>query len=261
MSDHTLGDLPGWSLAWSDEFDGAAGSPVDPAVWQPEVGGHGWGNQELQYYTDSTENAARDGNGNLAITVRQPDPQGDRHFSGCRYTSARLTTKDRVAFTYGLVQARIRLPRGRGIWPALWMLGQDIDEVGWPRCGEIDVMENFGKDPTVLHGTVHGPGYAGADGITAARDAGVALADDFHLYSVHWEPERIRWYLDDELYHTLTPDDLQDRPWVFDHNFFLLLNVAVGGTFSQPPDLSTTFPQTMLIDYVRVSTPAAAPVS
>ena len=158
MNDRAPGELPGWSLVWSDEFVGAAGSPVNPAVWQPEVGGHGWGNKELQYYTDSTENAALDGAGNLAITVRRPDPQlAQRRFSGCRYTSARLTTKDRVFFAYSMVQARIRLPEGRGIWPAFWMLGQNIDEVGWPACGEIDVMENFGKDPAVVHGTVHGP--------------------------------------------------------------------------------------------------------
>jgi beta-glucanase (GH16 family) len=253
MGDHRLDELPGWSLAWSDEFDGAAGSPVDLAVWQPEVGGDGWGNQELQYYTNSSDNAALDGAGNLAIMVRRTASQSrNRRFGGCPYTSARLITRDRVAFSYGLVQARIRLPEGRGIWPAFWMLGQDIDQVGWPQCGEIDVMENFGKDPTTVHGTVHGPGYAGADGITAAHDAGVRLADHFHLYSVHWEPERIRWYLDDQLYSTVTPDDLQGKPWVFDHNFFLLLNVAVGGTVSVSPDPSATFPQTMLVDYIRV---------
>ena len=127
------------AIDWSEEFDGAAGQPVSPATWRPEVGGHGWGNQELQYYTDGSENAALDGAGNLAITVRRPDPRRRRRFGGCEYTSARLTTKDRVAFAYGLVQARIRLPRGRGVWPAFWMLGQNIDEVGWPACGEIDV--------------------------------------------------------------------------------------------------------------------------
>jgi beta-glucanase (GH16 family) len=257
MSDHVLSEPPGWSLAWSDEFDGAQGSPADPAVWRPEVGGHGWGNEELQYYTNGTGNAALDGAGNLAIVVRQPDPDLRGRVGGCEYTSARLITKDRVAFSYGLVQARIRLPSGRGIWPAFWMLGQDIDQVGWPRCGEIDVMENFGKDPTVVHGTVHGPGYAGPDGIAAAFDAGIALAGDFHLYSVVWEPERIRWYLDDQLYRTLTPGDLRGNPWVFDHDFFLLVNVAVGGSFSQRPDSSTALPQTMLIDHIRVYTRAA----
>jgi beta-glucanase (GH16 family) len=242
------------AIDWSEEFDGAAGQPVSPAIWRPEVGGHGWGNQELQYYTDGTGNAALDGAGNLAITVRRPDPRQRRRFGGCEYTSARLTTKDRVAFAYGLVQARIRLPRGRGVWPAFWMLGQNIDEVGWPACGEIDVMENFGDDPALVHGTVHGPGYAGQAGITASHRAGASLADDFHVYAVHWEPERIRWYLDDELYSTLTPDDLQGRPWVFDHDFYLLVNVAVGGTFSLRPDSSASFPTSMLVDYIRVVT-------
>jgi beta-glucanase (GH16 family) len=161
MGDGALEDPSEWSLVWSDEFDGAAGSRVDAAVWRPEVGGHGWGNSELQYYTDSVENAALDGAGNLAIVARHIEPhRRDRRFSGCPYTSARLISKDRFAFSYGLVQARMRVPSGRGLWPAFWMLGQNIDHVGWPQCGEIDVMENFGKDPTVVHGTVHGPGYS-----------------------------------------------------------------------------------------------------
>jgi beta-glucanase (GH16 family) len=234
---------PELSLIWSEEFDGPAGSPVDPDIWQPEVGGHGWGNEELQYYTEGTENASLDGGGNLAIVARR---------SGSQYTSARLISKDRVAFTYGLVQARIQLPTGRGIWPAFWMLGQNIDEVGWPQCGEIDVMENVGQYPGVVHGTVHGPGYSGSSGVTAWHDAGRSLAGDFHVYSVDWERDRIRWFLDDELYSTVTPDDLRGNPWVFDHDFFLLVNVAVGGTLPGNPDPSVTFPQTMLIDYIRV---------
>ena len=256
MGDRILQELPGWSLAWSDEFDGAAGSPVDPASWQPQVGGHGWGNQELQYYTDSGDNARLDGAGNLQIVVRRSDPQlRDHRFGGCLYTSARLITKDRVAFTYGLVQARIRLPQGRGIWPAFWMLGQDIDEVGWPGCGEIDVMEHFGRDPGLVHGTVHGPGYAGAAGVSSAHQAGADLAGGFHDYAVRWEPDRIRWYLDGRRYATVTPGDLGANPWVFDHDFYLLLNVAVGGTFSVDPD-PTAFPQAMLVDHVRVHAPA-----
>jgi beta-glucanase (GH16 family) len=255
MDDGVLEDQPGWSLVWSDEFDGAAGSPADPAVWRPEVGGHGWGNGELQYYTDSVDNAALDGAGNLAIVARRVEPElRDGRFGGCPYTSARLITKDRFAFAYGLVQTRVRLPGGRGVWPAVWMLGQDIDLVGWPRCGEIDVMENFGTNATVVHGTVHGPGYSGPAGVTVARDAGVSLAERFHVYAVVWEPDRIGWYLDGELYGTVTPGDLRGRPWVFDHTFFLLLNVAVGGTCSVIPDTSVTFPQTMLVDDVRVYT-------
>ncbi len=256
MSDHACGEPTGWSLAWSDEFDGAAGSPPDPAIWQPEVGGHGWGNEELQYYSDSSENAALDGAGNLAIVVRRVDPESQGRFDGCGYSSGRLVSKDRAAFSYGLVQARIRLPRGRGIWPAFWMLGQNIDDVGWPHCGEIDVMENFGKDPAVVHGTVHGPGYSGAGGITASYRAAARLADDFHLYSVRWEPDRICWYLDHRLYATVTPDDLRGNPWVFDHEFYFLLNVAVGGKFSADPDPSVVFPQAMLVDHVRVYVPA-----
>jgi beta-glucanase (GH16 family) len=252
MSDHAGSEPTGWSLVWSDEFDGAAGSPADPATWQPEVGGHGWGNEELQYYSDSTENAALDGAGNLAIVARRVDPRLRGRVEGCEYSSARLVSKGRVGFSHGLVQARIRLPRGRGIWPAFWMLGQDIDEVGWPHCGEIDVMENFGTNPAVVHGTVHGPGYSGAAGITASYRADVALADAFHVYAVHWEPDRIRWYLDHRLYATVTPDDLRGNRWVFDHEFYLLLNVAVGGTLSVDPDPSAAFPQAMLVDYVRV---------
>ena len=231
------------SLIWSEEFDGPAGSPVDSDTWQPEIGGHGWGNDELQYYTGGSENASLDGAGNLAIVVRRSGPQ---------YTSARLISKDRVAFTYGLVEARIQLPTGRGIWPAFWMLGQNIDVVGWPHCGEIDVMENVGQEPEVVHGTVHGPGYSGSAGVTGSHDAGTSLAGGFHVYSVHWERDRIRWYFDDQLYSTVTPADLQGNPWVFDHDFFLLVNVAVGGTLPGNPDGSVTFSQTMLIDYIRV---------
>jgi beta-glucanase (GH16 family) len=249
-------DRLGWSLVWSDEFDGPAGAPPGSDTWRPEVGGHGWGNDELQYYTDTVDNASLDGNGNLAITVRRSAPGlRDRRFGGRGYTSARLVTKDRVAFSYGLVRTRIRLPRGRGLWPAFWMLGQDIDHVGWPRCGEIDVMENFGVEPGLVHGTVHGPGYAGQAGITTQHDARTRLGDDFHVYSVQWEPDRIRWYFDDELYGTVTPADLRGKPWVFDHDFFLLLNVAVGGTFSQRPDDTLDLPQSMLVDYVRVYAP------
>jgi beta-glucanase (GH16 family) len=246
----------GWSLVWSDEFDGPAGTPIDPDAWEPEIGGHGWGNEELQYYTGGTENASLDGGGNLAIRVRRVDRHLRARYGGCEYTSARVISKDRVAFTYGLVRARIRLPGGRGVWPAFWLLGQNIDQVGWPLCGEIDLMENFGRDPALVHGTVHGPGYSGVAGITASHHAGASLADDFHVYSVSWEPGRIRWYVDEDLYSTVTPADLQGKPWVFDHDFFLLVNVAVGGTLPGAPDRSVTFPRAMLVDYVRVYTPA-----
>ena len=206
-------EFAGWSLAWAEEFDGQAGSPADPGTWRPETGGHGWGNAELQYYTRETANAALDGAGSLAITVARPDPRlAAARYDGCQYTSARLVTKGLRSFRYGLIQARIKLPPGRGIWPACWMLGTDIDASGWPGCGEIDVMENFGTSPAMVHGTVHGPGYYGGDGITAALDAGGPLSAAFHAYSVCWEPGRIRWYADQTLYHTVTPATVRRPP-------------------------------------------------
>jgi beta-glucanase (GH16 family) len=241
------------ALTWAEEFDGPAGGPPDPRTWWHETGGHGWGNAELQYYTGETGNAALDGAGHLAITARRADPAlAAARYGGCGYTSARLASKDLKSVRYGLIEASIKLPGGRGIWPAFWLLGTDIDRVGWPDCGEIDIMENFGIDPAQVQGNVHGPGYAGANGISGGLNAAASLADDFHVYAVRWEPERIRWYLDETCYHTVTPADLRGRPWLFDHDFYLLLNVAVGGTASVPPDSSTTFPQTMLVDYVRV---------
>jgi beta-glucanase (GH16 family) len=249
-----------YRLAWSDEFDGARGTPADGGTWQAEIGGSGWGNQELQYYTGDPGNAALDGDGNLAITVRRVRPElARRRYGGCGYTSARLITRDRVSLRYGLVQARVKIPRARGIWPAFWMLGQDIGRAGWPGCGEIDVMEHFGTGPAAVHGTVHGPGYSGRGGISASHPVGPSLGRDFHVYSVAWDPGKIAWYVNDELYHAVTPADLNGKPWVFDHDFFLLVNIAAGGTASVPPGKSVTFPQTMLIDYIRLYEPAARP--
>jgi beta-glucanase (GH16 family) len=246
-------------LVWSDEFDGAQGSPPDGGTWRAETGGSGWGNQELQYYTDAG-NAVLDGSGSLAIVARRSDPKLSRQqYGGCEFTSARLISKDRVSFRYGLVQARIKIPRARGLWPAFWMLGQDIDRAGWPGCGEIDVMEHFGTAPAAVHGTIHGPGYSGRTGISASRDVGPSLGQEFHVYSVCWEPGRIRWYVNDEPYHVVTPADLGGKPWVFDHDFFFLINLAVGGTASVSPASSEAFPQVMLIDYIRVYALARTP--
>jgi len=247
-----------YRLTWSDEFDGAPGALAGSGTWQAETGGSGWGNQELQYYTDEPVNAALDGAGNLALVVRRVNPDlARRRYGGCEYTSARLISRDRVSFRYGLIQARIKIPRARGIWPAFWMLGQDIGQSGWPGCGEIDVMEHFGTGPATVHGTVHGPGYSGRGGISASCAVGPSLGRDFHVYSVAWDSGKIFWYVNDELYHAVTPADLNGKPWVFDHDFFLLINIAVGGTASVPPGKSATFPQTMLIDYIRVYEPAA----
>jgi beta-glucanase (GH16 family) len=245
-----------WLLAWSDEFEGRAGAPVDGTKWVADTGGHGWGNQERQYYTPGAENAALDGAGHLVITVRAATPDSSRQcwYGACRYTSARLLTKGRLETTYGLVEARIRIPRGQGLWPAFWLLGADVGSVGWPDCGEIDVMENIGREPTMVHGTLHGPGYSGDKGVTASyAPAGVTFADDFHVFAVEWAPGEIRWLVDGHEYRRTTPADLPaGARWVFDHPFFLLLNVAAGGAWPGDPDASTTFPQQMVVDYVRV---------
>jgi beta-glucanase (GH16 family) len=243
----------GWDLAWADEFDGPNGTGVDRTKWVPEVGGNGWGNNELEYYRDDVANAVQQ-NGSLVITAIKERYTGTDGVTR-DYTSARLITRGKFEPRYGRFEARIKIPYGQGIWPAFWMLGSDIGSAGWPACGEIDILENIGREPTIVHGTVHGPGYSGANGIGAAYSlpGGVRFADDYHVYAVEWEPKAIRWYVDDALYFTLTPANLpQGAKWVFDHPHFLLLNLAVGGNWPGNPDGTTVFPQTMLVDYVRV---------
>jgi beta-glucanase (GH16 family) len=231
-----------WVLDWSDEFDGVQ---LDHAKWVEETGGHGYGNNELEFYTARPENV-RTADGMLVIEARREEWKG-RH-----YTSARIKTAGLQERTYGRYEARIRIPRGQGIWPAFWLLGADCAKTGWPRCGEIDIMENIGKEPAIVHGTLHGPGYSGEHGYGApsSLDAG-AYADGFHLYAVEWEPGEIRWYRDGILYHTARPG-LVKGAWVFEHPFFVILNLAVGGYWPGNPDAGTVFPQQMLVDYVRV---------
>lgn len=239
--------LAGWELSWSDEFDGEEGAAPNPDIWVYDIGGNGWGNNQLEHNTDRRENARLDGQGNLAIVARR------EAFEGNAYTSARLKTQGTFETTYGRVEARILLPEGQGIWPAFWMLGSNFETVGWPQCGEIDIMEFRGQDPGIVLGTVHGPGYSGGQGIGEKTAVSGGAAGDFHVYTVEWEEREIRWYVDDVLYFSLAPEDLPPgSPWVFNTPFFLLLNVAVGGTFLGNPDASTQFPQTMLVDYVRV---------
>lgn len=243
----------GWTLAWSDEFNGPDGSAVDSSQWVRETGGGGWGNQELEYYTARPQNAFLQG-GNLVIKVLQEKYTGADGVTR-NYTSARLKTQGKFSQKYGRFEARIKIPRGQGIWPAFWMLGDDIDKVQWPSCGEIDIMENIGKEPAMVHGTIHGPGYSGDKGIgsSSALPSDQRFADDFHIYAVEWEPEAIRFYVDDHLYATRTPAELpKGTKWAYDHPFFILLNVAVGGLWPGNPDATSAFPQSMLVDYVRV---------
>jgi len=250
-----------YTLIWHDEFDGINGSPPDPKKWTHDLGGGGWGNQELESYTNRVENA-RIENGNLVITARKEDYEGSDHIAR-EYTSARLKTQGLFSQAYGRFEARIRIPSGQGMWPAFWMLGDNISSVGWPKCGEIDIMENIGKEPGLVHGSVHGPmTTGGATDLTStvSLSTGKDFASAFHLYAVEWEPDVVRFYLDETLYATYTASSVAATPstagsWVFDHPFFLILNVAVGGSWPGPPDATTSFPQTMLVDYVRVYTP------
>jgi beta-glucanase (GH16 family) len=241
-------------VTWSDEFNGAAGTPVDGSKWNFDVGGGGFGNSELQYYTNSTTNVRQNGAGQLAITARKENPSNFQCWYGtCQYTSGRILTSGKFTQKYGRFEASIKVPKGQGIWPAFWMLGDNLGSVGWPQSGEIDIMENVGKEPNTLYGTVHGPGYSGGSAISGSRTLGAPLGDAFHSFAVEWSPNLIVWYLDGAEYHRVTPATLGGRQWVFDHPFFLILNVAVGGNWPGSPDASTSFPQTMLVDWVRVS--------
>ena len=242
-----------WMLTWSDEFDGADGSRPDESRWTYDIGGGGYGNQELETYTNRPDNVTIE-KGALVITARA------EHFTGPDgiprdYTSARLKTEGRFGQTYGRFEARMQIPRGQGIWPAFWLLGANVSAIGWPGCGEIDIMENIGREPNTVHGTFHGPGYSGAGGIGAAFQSadGKPFADGYHLYAVEWDPAEIRWYVDDHLYETRKPSDLPGGTrWVFDHDFFIIINVAVGGSWPGNPDSTSVFPQQMKVDYVRV---------
>jgi beta-glucanase (GH16 family) len=248
-----------WILTWSDEFNQPKGSPVDASKWMRESGGDGWGNEELEYYTARPENAHQQ-DGNLVIKVLQEKYTGADGVTR-NYTSARLKTLGKFAQAYGRFEARIKIPRGQGIWPAFWMLGDNVKRVPWPDSGEIDIMENIGREPAKVYGTIHGPGYSGKKSLGASFSLTPAqpFADDFHIYAVEWEPSAIRFYVDDRLYETRTPKDLPaGTKWVYNHPFFILLNVAVGGFWPGSPDASSVFPQEMLVDYVRVYRKAAS---
>jgi len=232
-------------IVMQDEFD-EDGAP-DSGLWSYEIGTgmNGWGNNELQYYTDRPENVEVR-NGMLLITARR------ENFEGSAYTSARLITKGKFDQKYGRFEARMRLPYGQGIWPAFWMLGSDIDVNPWPGAGEIDIMEYRGQEPTVVLGSVHGPGYSAGNAITKRYNLGNDRFDTgFHVFGIEWGEDYINYYVDDVLYNQITPEDVPGE-WVFDKPFYILINLAVGGSFVGSPNSETVFPQTMLVDYVRV---------
>jgi beta-glucanase (GH16 family) len=231
---------------WADEFDGPAGAAPDPAKWGFDLGATGWGNAEKQQYTNRRENAFLDGKGRLVIRALREGPD--------RYTSARLTTNGKYLVKYGRIEGRMKIPFGQGIWPAFWMLGEGFPNYPWPQCGEIDIMENIGKEPAIVHGTVHGPGYSGAASIGGQLPLATGrYADDFHVYAVEWREDRIEFSVDGRVYHRVTKATLPaGGKWVFDRPHFLLLNLAVGGHWPGYPDATTTFPQEFIVDWVRV---------
>ena len=234
-------------LVIQDDFN--VNGALDSAMWNYDIGNgpgnDGWGNQELQYYSDRPENISIE-DGMMKITAIQES------FEGSGYTSSRITTKGKFEQKYGRFEARIKLPWGQGMWPAFWMLGSNIDEVSWPNCGEIDIMENRGSEPTLISSALHGPGYSGGNPIFKSYNLEDSRFDnEFHIFGIEWGPDYINFYVDDVLYNQITPNDVPGI-WVFDQPFYIIINLAVGGNFGGPPNTDTVFPQTMLVDYVRI---------
>ncbi|MGW8376776.1 glycoside hydrolase family 16 protein [Streptomyces sp. ODS28] len=249
-------EKPAAGESFTDNFDGPEGSAPDGAKWQNETGDN-VNNHERQYYTPGNKNAALDGKGHLVITARKENPDNKNCWYGrCEYTSARLNTSGKYAAKYGHVEARMKIPQGQGMWPAFWMLGDDFGQVGWPASGEIDVMENVGKEPSSVHGTLHGPGYSGEGGIGAEHKLpnGEKYADAFHTFAVDWSPDAVSWSVDDKEYQRRTPADVNGKQWVFNKPFYLILNLAVGGDWPGDPDGNTRFPAQLVVDHVRVTT-------
>lgn len=247
-------------LIWSDEFNGAsAPAPPDPANWFFETGAGGWGNQELETYCaygssqppcDARHPNAFVGKDGFLHIVAISDGHG-------HYTSARMKSEGLKSFQYGRIEARIKIPKGEGFWPAFWMLGDKVKQVDWPACGELDIMENVGKLPDTIYGSIHGPGFTGTRiGLPFTLPRHQAFGDDFHTFGLLWSPRKVEYYVDDpaHVYASFTPSSLpKDATWPFDNGkFFLLLNLAVGGDWPGPPTATSKFPQEMLVDYVRV---------
>jgi hypothetical protein len=241
----TPSTYPGYVLAWQDEFDGAV---INESDWTFESGNNnGWGNNELEYYTDRRENSFVS-NGNLIIEARAEQA------GNLSYTSARMITKNKKIFKFGRIDIRAKMPVGKGIWPALWMLGNNISQVGWPACGEIDILEMLGHEPNKVYGTLHwGSSVAthASKGSSYVLNAG-SFDQQFHVYSLVWKQDEINVLVDDQPLAKLTATDVLGSPYPFNNNFFFIFNIAVGGNWPGAPDNSTVFPQRMIVDYVRV---------
>jgi beta-glucanase (GH16 family) len=253
--DHTRWEPPidDRTLVWSDEFNN-----INLSNWSHDVGGQGWGNQESEYYTGGdnvwTSFDSQANSNVLVIEAREGNPAAYNCWYGsCSYTSGKLTSATKQEFMYGRIEARMKVPQTQGIWPAFWMLGSDIGSVGWPNSGEIDIMEHVGFTPELSHGALHGPGYSGNTPIFGTHSFGESIDANFHVYAIDWDENGITWYVDDVQFYSVSRQYIESfGNWVFDHEFYFVLNVAVGGSWPGSPDATSTFPQQMLVDYVRV---------
>ena len=246
------GEMP---LLFEDNFDGVIDTLPDSSKWTYDIGNGdwGWGNQQLEYNTNNATNVSMDGEGHLRITAREENMGSCWHGGACAYTSARINTRNLFSTTYGRIEGRFKMPSGKGLWPAFWMLGTDLGTAGWPACGEIDIFEYRGQEPNKTQGAIHGLGYSGGNAFHGVHNNATPLDADFHVYAVDWEPELIQWSIDGLTYFAVHANQLNGgQIWAFEHPFFMIMNVAVGGTFLDNPDETTIFPQTMLVDYVRV---------
>ncbi len=245
-----------WTLVWSDDFSGAAGAAIDTTKWRYDTGDGcpgncGWGNSEREFYTSDTANIAQNGLGQLAITARVATDTIPCYYGSCLYKSAKITTRGKMSVSPGRVEARIKLAAGQGLWPAFWLLGNNIGSVGWPTCGELDIMENKGSQPTSTSSAVHGPGYSG--NTPFAHSYGPIVTTDYHIYAVEWDTQSIRYFVDGNQHYIVSRTNVsQYGNWVFDQPFFVILNLAVGGHFDGDPQSNAIFPATILVDYVRV---------
>jgi beta-glucanase (GH16 family) len=239
-----------WQLVWSDEFSDPAGTLPNSQRWVFDIGtgSNGWGNNEQQYYTNRPVNIATDGNGNLVITARR------ENYQGAQFTSARIKTQGVFDQKYGKFEVRLKTPYGQGLWPAFWLLGNNINEVGWPQCGEIDIMELRGQLPSIVNGSLHGPDYSGANALTEMYGLQNARFDtEFYTYAVEWDKDKIDFFVNGFLYNRITKTEVEAvGEWVFDNPFYMIMNVAVGGNYVGAPNIDTPLPQKMTIDYVRV---------
>ncbi len=243
------------AVVWNEDFNGASGQGVDTSKWNFDTGGGGFGNQELEYYNSGTSNVYQDGQGHLVIEARRESGGRSCWYGTCQWTSGRIQTAGKFTQQYGHIEARIQVPKGAGLWPAFWMLGGGT----WPNGGEIDIMENVGRDPNTVYGTIHGPGYSGGNAVGGTRNIGQPLGNAYHVFAVDWSPNLIIWTIDGSEYFRATPASIRGNSWVFDHPFFIILNLAVGGNFPGSPDAGTPSVNRMLVDYVHVSTTSTPP--